>query len=90
MLLPNAFSPNGDDRNDELKPTSSESVFDYYYFMVYDRWGQLLFETNEPMASWDGTYKGRSAAVGVYVYYLEYAFVGKAREIVKGNVTLIR
>lgn len=85
----NAFSPNGDGANDEFVirydgPSYVERV------RVYNRWGELLLETNDPEVHWDGTYRGRLLDPGVYVYYLDgiCADGNKFREV--GNVTLIR
>ncbi len=68
--MANAFTPNGDDINDEFKPILTFTPKEYY-FIVRSRWGNILFETEDPNAPWDGTYKGAFVNEGVFVYYLK-------------------
>jgi gliding motility-associated-like protein len=62
-----------------------------YYFAVYNRWGELMFETTDPSQGWDGNYKGKPSDPGVFGYYVK-AKCGEGSEEIfkKGNVTLIR
>jgi gliding motility-associated-like protein len=58
---------------------------------IYDRWGQLLFETTNIAGSgWDGRYNGQPQPQGVYVYLVEADFANGVREKYQGNVTLLR
>lgn len=66
--VPNAFSPNGDLINDIFLPKGLGILT--YSLRVFDRWGVLIFESNDPSIGWDGTYKGASAPEGVYVYVI--------------------
>lgn len=92
VYLPNAFSPRANEtENRAFRPLfSSPPVEANYEFLVFDRWGALVFETNDPLASWDGTHLGEQLGTGVYVYTLRY----QAREGVvrarNGSVTLLR
>ncbi len=93
FYVPNAFTPNGDGNNDEFKVT----VTDYSSFrlLVFNRWGEKLFETNNPAVGWNGTYRGKSQNPGVYVYYLDISFINNMKppdylKYNKGSVTLIR
>jgi len=90
MLLPNAFSPNGDNGNDFFQAVSNYAVTEFY-LAVYNRWGQKVFESTDIDQSWNGTYQDRQAPIGVYVWFVNYRFTGdvQPREA-KGNVTLIR
>ncbi|MCS6819017.1 MAG: gliding motility-associated C-terminal domain-containing protein, partial [Chitinophagales bacterium] len=88
VYLPNAFTPNGDGKNDILV-VRSLSITELY-FAVYDRWGQLVFETRNPQQGWDGSYGGKPLDSGVFGYYLKARcdngeFIEK-----KGNVTLLK
>lgn len=88
MFIPNAFSPNGDGHNDKLyvRGVCLQSLT----FMVFDRWGEKVFETNDQNVGWDGTFKGEPMNSGVFVYRLEgRTYNGKAYSL-KGNITLIR
>jgi gliding motility-associated-like protein len=59
-------------------------------FMVFNRWGEKVFETSDKEIGWDGTFKGEALNTGVYVYRLEgKTFEGKSYSA-KGNITLIR
>ncbi len=90
VLIPNAFSPNGDGENDvfRLSGINVESVNLY----IYDRWGgQKFIMTGETIdKGWDGTFKGKDAEIGVYVYYAEVTYTDGTTEFFKGNVTLIK
>jgi len=90
---PTAFSPNGDGLNDLFKPISNCSKDDYinYRFIVYSRWGDVMFESDDLNLGWDGTFQGKNMEIGVFVWYLHYEdqLCGTSvRE--KGDVTIIR
>lgn len=88
--IPNAFTPfNGDNVNPVFKPV----VFgvEEYEFLVFDRWGEKIFETHDPSAGWDGTYKGDRCQIDVYVWKVSYRDVVEQREHFHvGHVTLVR
>lgn len=90
FYLPNAFSPNFDGINDELKAEVG-CVFAEYTLSVYDRWGARIFYSLNPQEGWDGRYKGAEMPSGVYTAVAEYRFTTKRESrLFKGNVTLIR
>ena len=66
LLMPNAFSPNGDGINDIYKPKSGYQNITEFRAYIYNRWGQKLFEWTNPATGWDGTYKGSPVKDGVY------------------------
>jgi len=90
--LPNAFSPNGDGLNDEFKPIERYDYLHSYYLSIYNRWGQLIFETNNISEGWDGTYKGQLAPDGTYIYRIVYKAysTGEETQTKTGQVTLVR
>lgn len=89
IVFPNAFSPNGDGINDVFRPQSSEPLATYS-LQIFNRWGERVFESVDINDAWDGTHKGKMSGIGVYVYVLQYQFVGSEAEgLKKGNVTLI-
>lgn len=89
IYVPNTFTPNGDGFNDVFKIRGPD--FSVFYLAVYNRWGQLIFETEDVTQGWDGTFKGRSADPGVFGYYIRAKCNEGSEEIFKkGNVTLIR
>ncbi|MGE0561227.1 MAG: CotH kinase family protein [Flavobacteriales bacterium] len=86
--LPSAFSPNGDGNNDILFVYGGQIT--KLSLSIFDRWGELVFETSSQDIGWDGTYKGKEASSGVYVYKLEVRYADKDKETKSGNITLIR
>ncbi|SEA57200.1 gliding motility-associated C-terminal domain-containing protein, partial [Chitinophaga terrae (ex Kim and Jung 2007)] len=89
-VVPNAFSPNGDGRNDVFRPVVRGQMFDYE-LRIFNRWGELIFMTSDNHKGWDGTYKGVPVDVGTYVWWLTYKKVpGGASNVLKGEVTVIR
>lgn len=90
LAVPNAFTPNGDGRNDFLYPLNAIKA-EKLNFRVYNRWGQLIFQTNTWKQGWDGTYKGVPQAAGVYVWFLTYVDRDyKQPRQMKGTAALIR
>ncbi len=91
VYVPNAFSPNADGNNDYFKPYYPLALVTELYFAVYDRWGNIIFETTDINSSgWDGTYKGESLATDVYVFWLKARCLNGEVYNHKGNVTLLR
>ncbi|TNE52696.1 MAG: T9SS type B sorting domain-containing protein [Bacteroidetes bacterium] len=88
VYVPNAFSPNDKNRNEKFfvrGPHIEEMLL-----RIYDRWGQLVFETTNKHEGWDGTYKGRPLDPDVYDYYLIVRCIAGNEEIIKGNVTILK
>jgi len=88
IFVPNTFTPNGDGKNDVLYVRGNE--IKELYFAVYNRWGELLFQTTDLKKGWDGTYKSRSADPAVFAWYLKAKCFSGYEVKKKGNVTLIR
>jgi gliding motility-associated-like protein len=92
IYLPNAFSPNGDGINDMFRPLGNDIAS--FEMWIYNRFGEMIFYTNNKNIGWDGTYNLVNAPVGVYVYHFK-AFDISGKELFhngtnKGNVTLLR
>lgn len=88
MFVPNAFSPNDDNVNDVLLVRGV--CLETLTFMVFNRWGEKVFETNDVNVGWDGTFNGEKMNTGVFVYRLEgKTYEGKGFSL-KGNITLMR
>ena len=69
LQIPNAFTPNNDGLNDCFKPLLTKGSTTKFDFKIYNRWGELVFFSNNPNRCWDGIYKGKITQ-GAYVYYL--------------------
>ncbi|MDX2000815.1 MAG: PKD domain-containing protein [Chitinophagales bacterium] len=87
--LPNAFSPNGDGLNDIFYVEGyGVSTME---FRIYNRWGELVFESDRLEHGWDGTYKGQAQEAEVYAFTLKATFKdGTSSDLRKGNITLLR
>ncbi len=86
--VPTGFSPNGDGSNDILYVRGAAiATLD---FRVYNRWGEMVFETKDQSIGWDGTYKGQPQPIDAYAYILNVSFVDGTSLQKKGNVTLLR
>ncbi len=89
VYIPNAFTPNGDGLNDTWKP-AVVFVKDYTLY-IFNRWGQIVFESGNEMQSWDGTIKGIDCQMDTYLYKLKYSGYDSNDVIQKvGSVTLVR
>lgn len=90
LLLPDAFTPNGDGRNDVFRPVLRCPFFSFSLRIV-NRWGQSVFTSFDPGRGWDGNFGGQSADAGVYFYECRMEpFSGAATQIKSGTITLIR
>lgn len=94
VYAPNAFTPNNDGTNDIFKVKYNYPVFEYYTFAIYNRWGERVFETNNPNAGWDGTKNGQDSPNGAYVWVLKYKGLETITHgnegVMKGSFTLLR
>jgi gliding motility-associated-like protein len=90
ISMANVFSPNGDGNND-LYQIYSGTIDEIEYFRVFNRWGSLVFESNNRNFAWDGKYKGRTVAEGVYIYLLSGICKLDGSTIMKvGDITVHR
>lgn len=95
VYVPNAFSPNGDGVNDFFRIYPGPAVTRVKSFLVFDRWGELVFkyrdfDPKDPARGWDGSLDGRPMNPAVYVWYAEIEFADGSSKIFEGDVTLIR
>ena len=88
VFIPNTFTPNGDGKNDVLF-VRGNSISELY-FAVYNRWGEMIFETKDIKKGWDGIYKNKKADPAVFAWYLNAKCFNGEEIKKKGNVTLIR
>ncbi len=92
FYLPNAFTPNGDGLNDEFKPVQRYDFVKTYHLSIYNRWGEMIFETGDIEKGWDGTYKGQLVQQGTYVYRIVYTAhsTGNETQVKTKHLTLVR
>ena len=89
IFVPSAFTPNGDGRNDVLKPIPV-GISRLVYFKVFNRWGQLIYSTTEIGKAWDGTFSGVKQPSGTYVYEVAGIDYRGNQLYRKGTAVLIR
>jgi gliding motility-associated-like protein len=88
--IPNGFTPNGDGLNDVFNVIGL-GYADMYNLKLYNRWGELLFESNKISEGWDGRFMSEIAQNGVYIYLVTFRDIGSKKRIFEdGKVTLIR
>ncbi len=95
LFIPNIFSPNGDQVNDQFIITSGTGLEEIEELTIFDRWGNLVFQEfhfqpNDQTLSWDGTMNGKSLNPGVYVYKMKVVFMDQRQETRFGDITLVR
>jgi len=89
LLLPKAFTPNGDNLNDTYGISNDFIVEDLEYLRIFDRWGALVFETNNTDVQWDGSYKGKPMNPAMFVYKAKYICQGQEKLSV-GSFSILR
>lgn len=89
FFAPSAFSPNNDGKNDIFRPFLFGNVASYK-LTVYNRWGQIIFETTDQYKGWDGRFNGTLQDSNVFVWMCSYRLDGQQAQVEKGKVVLIR
>ena len=89
IFIPNSFTPNGDDNNDSFFP-EFDCEMNTYELVIFNRWGELIFEAQNTDSKWDGNYNGKLAPLGVYAYRLKYITNEFERNKLTGHVNLLK
>ncbi len=89
FYMPNAFSPNGDGTNDIFRPFSV-GYKAIKNFRIYNRWGEMVYYSENLTDGWDGTYKGKTCDLGVYFWEITFIDRNGKDGYLKGDVTLVR
>ncbi len=90
--IPNTFTPDGDEYNNTFHPvfTSGYDPFDYN-MLIFNRWGEIVFESNDTRFGWDGTYNGKMVQDGTYTWKIEFKqTLNDKRIMITGHVSIIR
>ena len=95
VYAPNAFSPNGDGRNDYFTIYSGEQVSQITTLRIFDRWGSVIFEKHkiqpgDETAGWNGTVNGQVLPLGTYIFSAQIAYIDGHTETMTGDINLIR
>ncbi len=89
IFVPSAFTPNRDGKNDLFKPTVYGKIVKYE-FLIYNRWGTIVFRSTEINQGWDGKLNRQDQSIAGYVWVVNYQFEGQPAKQQKGTVVLIR
>lgn len=89
IYIPNAFTPNGDGKNDVFGITAFDN-FTIKQFTIFNRWGGIVFNTRNPADKWDGTQNKQPLPAGEYVYYVDIVLPDGKRFVKKGMILLLR
>lgn len=89
ILMPNAFTPNGDGMNDVLKPILLDDISDYE-LTIFNRWGKVIFRSGDPAEGWDGREADSDAVMEQYVWTVQYKNGNGVEQFEKGNAALLR
>ena len=90
--VPNTFTPDGDGFNQTFQPVFTDG-FDPYDFnlFIFNRWGEMIWESHDASIGWDGTYNGKTVQSGTYVWKIEFKTIkNDERKMITGHVNLIR
>lgn len=90
IYFPTAFTPNGDSKNETFGPIGNITAVTNYRFIVYNRWGQVVFSSTNPAEKWNGKIKGLDPGTNVFVWFARYSFDGAPEKTKKGTVLLIK
>jgi gliding motility-associated-like protein len=90
ITVPNAFSPNGDGLNDKFYAIYKCPITNFH-ITIYNRWGQVVYESRDVKQVWPGTISGQYVEQGVYLYIIDYTPESSGiPNILKGNITVLR
>ena len=90
LYVPSSFTPNGDGKNDFFVPKGMKINTETFYMSIYDRWGKLIFETNDFLNGWNGSINGNIARIGIYIWKIYFYEYPDKKHLIKGNVSLVR
>jgi gliding motility-associated-like protein len=89
FYVPNAFTPNEDEFNSYFNPVF-DCIISSYELKIYNRWGEVIFESTDPEYRWDGTFHGRIVQDGIYTYKIIYSSNYSIAEMIVGHLCIIR
>ncbi len=89
IYCPRVFTPNNDGTNDVLRPILV-GITAFHYFTVYNRWGNIVFTTQDPNQGWDGTFKGTPQPVETYLWIAEGIDENGRKIVARGMTSLVR
>jgi gliding motility-associated-like protein len=92
FYIPNTFTPDGDEFNQMFKPIITSGIDPYSYALsIYDRWGELIFESHDIQIGWDGTYQGKICKEGAYIWKISFKETSSdKKQVHQGHLNLLK
>ena len=91
IFIPNVFTPNGDGNNDFFEVFGNKEAWKQFEVQVFDRWGEMVYESHDMNFKWNGVYKGKDLMPAVFVYQIHITYLDNYTDkLYKGSVTLVR
>ena len=90
--VPNCFTPDGNEYNQMFGPVMTEGYdIDGFEFLIFNRWGNMVWQSYDPNGKWDGTYKDKKCLDGVYFWKIQFNVLGNDKKIIDhGHLTILR
>lgn len=89
VYFPNSFTPDGDGRNDFFGPSGNVIAISNYTMVIYNRYGQQVFSSNNPLIKWDGTFKGKKMDTGTYIWQANFIYLLRIQKSLYGTISII-
>lgn len=89
LFVPNSFTPDNDNLNETFGAVA-DCPLSKYQLQIFDRWGEVIFESNDINTQWDATYRGRPVQDGIYTYKIWYSSEFVVDDLIHGHVVVIR
>jgi gliding motility-associated-like protein len=91
VFVPNCFTPNGNEVNNEWGPVfAGDWDHTVYNMLIFNRWGGIVWESEDYLSMWDGTFKNKMCLDGVYIWKMECKKLNSVKEVMHGHLTLLR
>jgi len=90
VYFPNAFTPNGDSKNDDFGPLGNTAAISNYDLKIYNRYGEIVFSCKDPSVRWNGVYKSKANTQGSFVWFATYTYKSQYKRSEQGSVTIIK
>lgn len=92
IYIPNSFSPDGDGFNNSFQVSGKNIASEFFELSIYNRWGELIFSSQDPTIGWDGAVADRGTApTGVYTYHVTYRFTNQEKsQTITGHLNLLK
>ena len=89
--VPNTITPDNDEHNQDFLPVFPDpGLVKEYKLLIFNRWGEIVFESNDIEVGWDGSYSGQNVQVGTYIWQIEFSDLESTNYIKNGHINVIK